>query len=219
MFRITDNVPEVYVQESRDFQLLSRAFDIAFVPTKYNIDSLRDSINPARCNERLLELHKTKVGLFNTLDVSDDALRLIIDAFPWIIRHKGSIQGIMSVVNLYLRIEKRSDCNITLDINALAQHKIKLKCINIAVNQALLSSLLYYIIPTGYKIEYAYESNPIQSSINTSDQITVKRVLETAVPSKESDLVLTVGLTKVINTNDNKESGNSNIEESTINEQ
>lgn len=40
MFRIQDNVPEVYINESRDFQLISRLYDILFSGTKYDIDSM-----------------------------------------------------------------------------------------------------------------------------------------------------------------------------------
>ena len=46
MFRIQDNVPEVYVEESRDFQLFSRIYDFAFQSCKLRVDSLQYSNDP-----------------------------------------------------------------------------------------------------------------------------------------------------------------------------
>ena len=54
LFRTQENVPEIYVNKSRDFQILCRLKDVSFNSTKYLIDSLRHTPNTIEINETLL---------------------------------------------------------------------------------------------------------------------------------------------------------------------
>ena len=93
-FRISEHVPDVYPRKSRDFQLFCSIFDCIFGQLKYNIDSIRDITDTAQCNERLLPLLQTKLGFFTNVKISSDDLRVILKAFPTIVRNKGSRTGI-----------------------------------------------------------------------------------------------------------------------------
>ena len=62
-----------------------------------------------------MQLLKTKLGLFTHKESSDDELRQVLQAFPTIIRYKGSERAINLIIALYSRITNTSDfANITL---------------------------------------------------------------------------------------------------------
>ena len=50
LFRTQDNVPEIYVNESRDFQLLCRLKDVMINGVKYAIDSINHTSNTLEMN-------------------------------------------------------------------------------------------------------------------------------------------------------------------------
>lgn len=167
MFRIQDNVPEIYVEESRDFQLFARIYDFAFQSCKLRADSLQYSNDPKYCNESLLELLQTKVGLFDKLNVNTTDLRKILAALPSIIPYKGSLKGIQSVVNLYLRLCSVKSSSIIY--TNPSTYVIELSTDAPLKNLDLLYKLMYFIVPSGFKFEY-YQStinNPVTEFIQT----------------------------------------------------
>ena len=79
MFLVRDNVPEVYIQESRDFQLFSELYDLAIQSSRFSIDSLEEATSSMYCNSSILPLLATKVGLFEELNLPDIAYRKAIN--------------------------------------------------------------------------------------------------------------------------------------------
>ena len=104
MFRLQDNVPEIYVNESRDFQLICRMMDAIQGSTKYKIDSLIHTSNTKECNASLLQHLKYKLGFFDDVDLTDEQLRFVLMGFPYIMRYKGSKKAIEDTMNLYFRL-------------------------------------------------------------------------------------------------------------------
>ena len=82
--------PQVYSEESRDFQLLCRIGDFAFNEVKYETDSITNIINTDKIKDNILPLLQTKVGFFsNTTSLTSDELRLVLKIFPYIIKLKS----------------------------------------------------------------------------------------------------------------------------------
>lgn len=48
--RLQNNVPEVYVKESRDFQLLCRLYDCILNGVKFDIDSMLNITDSKSCS-------------------------------------------------------------------------------------------------------------------------------------------------------------------------
>ena len=113
MFRILDNVPEVYAKQSRDFQTLAVLYDLAFQQVRFNIDSLTSVSSTKECQESVLPLIARKVGFFTDTEISTKLYRYILDAFPYIMRYKGSLYGVKLALNLFSRL-----LNIPLDVRA-----------------------------------------------------------------------------------------------------
>lgn len=181
MFRVEQNVPDVYVQESRDFQLLARLYDLAFQSSRFSIDSMQDISDTMRCNATLLPLLSTKLGFPAQLDVDERAYRHVLSAFPRIIRYKGSLTGVALIANLFERIT-----NTGVEI---IKNKDSLAIIFDSYTPqdvSLFLTLLQYVRPTGFIIDY-YARTSVDSSgsylLDTSS-VTVRPVVDSSTISK-----------------------------------
>lgn len=149
MFRVENNVPDVYVRNSRDFQLLSRLYTSVFAGVRFDSGTIKNIINPILANDRILDLIATRIGFFTNEVIDVDTYRIILKAFPYLIKNKGSKKGISEAVNTILKIEGKykiqTKVNIDNDnytINIYTGEKIQ--------NKKALKALLEYIVPVGY---------------------------------------------------------------------
>ena len=174
LFRISEHVPDVYPRKSRDFQLFCAVFDIVFGYLKYNIDSIRNITDTEYCNQKLIPLLQTKLGFYSDISIPSEDLRLILKAFPFLVKNKGSLTGITGALRIFLKV-----------IGSDAEYEVKIinkvyssdgqyledesYIINIATSEVLtntdvLDQILKYVVPAGYIVKYTYK--------NTSDTIT-----------------------------------------------
>ena len=160
MFRLQNNVPEVYVNESRDFQLLCRLYDSAFGSVKYTIDSIRHTSNANECNGRLVELLKSKVGFFSTLSLTQDELRYVLLAFPSIIRNKGTLEAIKQTIHMWFRLNHIDARLIQLKEDAENRQLIIMTNI-VPKDTTLLTEIFKYICPAGYEIVYDFATEAV----------------------------------------------------------
>ena len=161
MFRVENNVPEVYVQESRDFQLLARLYDLVFQSSRFSIDSMQRTADTMHCNASLLPLLGTKVGLFEDLKLSDATYRKVLAAFPYIIKYKGSQKAIKLIINLF---EQLINTKIELLQDPEDHYKITLRFVEFPPNIELLYALLDYIRPTGLIIDHIVSSTVVEGT-------------------------------------------------------
>ena len=199
MFLVENNVPDVYVNESRDFQLISRLFDLVFQSTRFSIDSMKYISDTKYCNNTLLPLLDSKVGFHTNLNLSDRTHRKILDAFPYIIRHKGSFIGVELVLNLFRRI---TGVLVTAELTDNPNEVLIIFEDNF-YDFNILCELLEYIRPVGllfiYKKRVTIPSNidtyvtakPVVGAameyVSTGDMSPRGVVIETAVPSGKED--------------------------------
>ena len=174
MFRVKNNVPDVYVEESRDFQLVSALYDLVIQSNRFSIDSMELTSDTARCNNRLLPLIGTKVGLFKELRVNNYMYRKILTSFPYIMRYKGSLYAIQLVANLFERL-----MNTRVSVDVYQEFK-DLNTVTLIFEESspditLLNTLLDYVKPTGVYINYAVRTKAtLTSDYVTSDTIQIK---------------------------------------------
>ena len=166
LFRLQNNVPPIYVNESRDFQLLCRLYDSVDAGFKYDIDQITGILNPLVCRENLLPLLETKAGFFTDKMVNDVAVRYILAAFPDILKYKGSLKGVQYAINAFLKIyDIRTNIIIyTMDMESPeVLISVDYYTIVIAVNKTIkdikiLQELLKYVLPPGFRLQiYLYK--------------------------------------------------------------
>lgn len=158
MFRIQDKTPEVYTNTSRDFQLIGRLYDCIINGIKFDVDSMLDIINTDNIDSKLLKLLQTKLGFFTSKDITDDDLRYILEAFPIIIKNKGSLKGIEQAVSVFLKLNHiKSNVKIEVFNNTSVHPYVIQIYLNMPYTDTfILDEILKYILPTGYVISYDF---------------------------------------------------------------
>lgn len=171
MIRIQRNVPSVYIDESRDFQLLCRLWEVWFAGAKNRADSIPHILDPDIADDSLLELLCTRVGFFPRIKIDAAVLREIIKAFPFIVKKKGTKEGIEQAVYTILKAEEdpRALGEISVEITTRQENgesvaDILISTQNKIYNKDALQELLRYVIPFGfiYSIQQYSEAEPLK---------------------------------------------------------
>lgn len=155
MIRTKNYVPDVYVSESRDFQLFLKVLDFVQNSLKYDIDTMLCSLSTQDIPGQYLERLKSKLGFYTNHTYEDESLRLALTVFPFIIRYKGSKEGIVRCVNAFLNhlgIRGKSK----IDIYNEPEYTVRIGLPTNLIDTTLLMDLLSYILPTGYFVEIIF---------------------------------------------------------------
>ena len=166
MFRFQDNLPEVYINESRDFQVLARLSDVIFSGIKYDIDAMVRILDATLIKDRMLDLLCTRIGFFPSVEIDAQVLKYIIASFPYILKNKGTKKGIKAAVNAILKAEnQQSGAGIEYVLVEVISEKPKnelrdaytvyIYTTQSIYNKDALAEVFKYVIPLGftYKLE------------------------------------------------------------------
>lgn len=124
IFRLQNNVPDVYVNKSRDFQIFCRLVDLYFATTKNGADGVLKTLSATTCPDSLLQLLQSKVGYVSyDVTVYSEQLRKILDVFPYLIKQKGTYAGIYKTVGLFLRI---NNINTKYQVDIINKNFVKI---------------------------------------------------------------------------------------------
>ena len=150
IFRTQENVPHIYPNKSRDFQLLCRVKDYSLGATRHIIDTISTISSTSEISDRLLPLLANKLGLFNIKNIDNRTLRHLCLTFPSIIKWKGSKRGIEMAVNAWLQLyigitEQLGDLVINTNENL-----IEIPVSNTNVSTKYLDLVFEYILPQSY---------------------------------------------------------------------
>lgn len=174
MIRLQDNVPEPYVDQSRDFQLMARLYDCVINGVKFAIDGIESIINTSSMSAVLMPLLQTKLGFFSNEEMNSEEIRYILKAFPEMVRNKGSILAIKQAVRVYMKLKHiKTDAIITITSK---NDKVEPCAVKIGLHTSFtditaLQEMLTYLLPTGYTLYlYFYENiGNTDSSGNVTD--------------------------------------------------
>lgn len=206
LFRTQDNVPEIYVNESRDFQLLCRLKDVMINGVKYAIDSINHTSNTLEINSALLPLLKSKVGFFDYEELTEDELRYLLTGFPDLIKYKGSKRAIEKAICLWFRVNRLSGKLTDIDINN-ETYSITISVNTTNTDTRLLDEIFKYILPTGYTINYRFASDNEEIDeyefIQSYEGINVHNSINSNIRTYRADdlenrLLGSVGFTEVV---------------------
>jgi len=189
-------VPEVYYNDSRDFQFIGRLFEIAFNEVKTGVDLLANNPFNKNIDTKLLDLVAKTIGFDTKHKYTTNDLKIVCSCFKELIRKKGSKEAIEILVRALLRsqnIKKDYIVEIFTDkdhissaevpeyfepFSAIIQVPYELK------DMILIEDVLEYILPAGcdYRI--------IQASVNNLDSAPENtRVYSDKVSSEDIELV------------------------------
>lgn len=162
-------VPQVYVSESRDFQLFTRVLDFTQNSIKFDIDAITDVIDTETIHSDYLDRLKSKLGFYTSNVYDNRTLRIVLSAFPHIVRYKGSEEGIVRCVNTFLKI---IGVNEDFKVDIYNAHDTYPYTIRVGIKSHIqdlrvLKDMLSYVVPTGYLTEIYFYSNPKMPNIET----------------------------------------------------
>lgn len=217
MFRLQNNVPSTYIEQSRDFQLFCRLYDCINNGVQFDISTITDILDPIKVNDRIVKLLATRVGFITDIDIDNTVLRYILSAYPYIIKNKGTRKGIEAAVNAILHAEHSIKAATVEVINEPIEGSNQVRySVNIytpiilsAKTKKALNELLKYILPVGYIFDILpYDklsgNKPLETdlSLTTSNIISVQGPLTTtsSVRGSGSEYINTEGKSAAIST-------------------
>lgn len=174
MFRFEDNLPEYWLNESRDFQLLARLDDVLYMGQRADIFTISNLNSSKKCKNTFLNLLAKKVGFFTDKYIEDKVLRNIIGAFRLAVKHKGTKEGIIYAVTAILKAENSTGVPRVDIITENEQYVINIFTPINLINEVALKEFLKYIIPAGfiYNIySYVHDVPEQLTKLNISSQV------------------------------------------------
>lgn len=199
IFRLDDSVPRIYVNESRDFQMLCRLFTYGLNSPKYEAETLHYLNSGMLTNDRLLTNLCEKTGFMDGVSIKGEYLRFITENFGRLVRDKGAETGICNAVYLYLLMYNLATaCYVQCDRRTYTIHiGIKSAVKDIQV----LYTILKYIVPTGWILDiffyaemqiwqgYAYKD----TFVNMVRKASATNVLYIIDTTTKSEGMMTIG--------------------------
>lgn len=97
MFDSKQNVPYIYPEKSRDFQLLCSLLNTYINVLRGNTNKMQLQVTPCDADERILSLLSTLEGV-TVKDTPSEILRNVLSTFNFAKCHKGTVSGISALV-------------------------------------------------------------------------------------------------------------------------
>ena len=162
LFRLQDNTPTAYTEDSRDFQLMLRLLDCVNSGVGFYTDSIANTIDTKLCAASLLELLKTKIGFLSNVGFQERELRYILRGFPYIMKYKGSLRGIQEAVYVYMNAMGMS-CPHKVYTDK-EHHRIIVYIESEVSDVTILDEIFKFIIPAGYEVKYIFYTPTVVDS-------------------------------------------------------
>jgi hypothetical protein len=171
MIRLQDLTPEVYYNESRDFQFIGRLFDVVLNSVKTEADLLMNLPLSTNSPDELLELMTFTFGLkLDLTKYTNNQLRAICSIAPHLMRTKGTMKAVELICTALLRAE-----------GVEGTYKLQVKENNLEVimpptaqNKELLRDLLPYVLPAGitFTVKRATQTSHVaQTTLGLADNV------------------------------------------------
>lgn len=165
--RFQNLTPEVYTDESRDFQVLCRLYDSIFNGIKYDTDSIKYIVDSKNIQSGLLPLLQTKLGFLTKKSLSDTEIRYVLRVFPELLRNKGSLIAIKKLLNMCLKLNNisgeytisYSDTDTVINGININSHTIIVGISSVIKSTELINEVARYILPAGFSFYIYFYKN------------------------------------------------------------
>ena len=154
LFRLEENVPDIYVEMSRDFQLLCRVYDIFVNSNIITQSKIRQQLNIEQIDDKLLKLLAGRLGFNSDNYIPTEVMRSILLQFPLMIKNKGTKVGIEQAIRSVIK-QTSEVSNVRISEIAINDGEIEITVKSddaSAVDTSYLSDVLKYVVPVGYTV-------------------------------------------------------------------
>jgi hypothetical protein len=158
MIRLQKYTPNIYYEQSRDFQFIGRLYDVVLNSVKTNADIIRYGLPfNEQSPQTLLDLMTRTLGFKPKHQYSHAQLLAICSVFSEILKNKGTIRAVQLIGEVILRTEGvigSVACFMLLDdITEKELPTLRIIVPDKLAEIALFYDLLEYVIPAGCLIE------------------------------------------------------------------
>jgi len=161
MIKLYDQVPQVYNNASRDFQYLSRLFDVVLNDVKHNIDDMY-YLPTCSENSRLTELLALTLGFKVKRNYDQKQLSALVSILPSILKCKGTQKAIDLAGNALIKASGAQGSFI----GKVVDNVLEVIMPKDSVDVNLFLDILPYILPAGLSVNIV-KRNVIQGTIET----------------------------------------------------
>ena len=179
MISLQKCVPEIYYNQSRDFQFVARTLEVLANYLKTNADVLKGFPQSKNFDIRLLTLLAYTLGFVSKHNYNTDDLFAVCASFNEILKYKGSMDAVEMAIRVLLnaqQIDKSFDVkrdNLGGDTrNLLIYLPIEVTDI------VLLEDIFDYILPAGFTYSFVFadfSDGFDATSLTTSDDLKSKQ--------------------------------------------
>ena len=175
MINIKNQVPSVYYNASRDFQVLGHLYEIVLNYSKTNADMLYLLPTGLEADTRSTELLALTLGFKLRRNYDKAQLAALVSIFPRLVKMKGTIQAVNLAGNALI---KASGVPGAFE-SELKNHVLTIKVPQELSDTTLLLDLLPYIIPFGIRVSII-RTTIIKQNLTTS--IGTTSIIRKALP-------------------------------------
>lgn len=149
MIKLQDMTPDVYYNQSRDFQFIGRLYDIVLNSVKTNADLIKECPLSMNTDEKLIDLMSLTLGFKSKHNYNVKQLTALCSAFCEIIKNKGSLYSIeLATKTLFSAESVRQEFEYDLSED---NTEITIYVPEELTDLNLFRDLLNYILPAGMR--------------------------------------------------------------------
>lgn len=178
MINIKNQLPNIYYDASRDFQILGHLYEVVLNYVKTNTDMLYLLPNGIEEDTRATELLATTLGFKLKRNYDKEQLAALVSIFPQLLKLKGTKQAIDLAGNALVKASGVSGAFTSEIKDHILTIKIPIELSDIT----LFLDLLPYILPFGLRASIVRTTTIVQS---VSLPIGTTSVVKIATPSTE----------------------------------
>lgn len=193
-FQLENNVPNIYTEVSRDFQLFCKIFDIYLGANLNRACTVPYILDVDKCDESLLYALADMQGFVTDKYIPPNVLRNICKVFPFCIKRKGTKEAIEVMSQAVLSTD-RLVYRVSVDLvreeidekrNSKAVYKIYIQCNTTQIGYIpYLKEALRFIIPAGWDVYFKLKF-PVEYNLYTPLIINapIKTTILSGIPGK-----------------------------------
>jgi hypothetical protein len=175
MINIKNQLPNIYYDASRDFQILGHLYEVVLNYTKTNADMLYLLPNGIEEDTRATELLATTLGFKLRRNYDKDQLAALVSIFPQLLKAKGTLRAVNLAGNALVKASGVSG----MFSSEMNDHVLTVRIPIELSDITLFIDLLPYILPFGIKVSII-RNTVIKREVTTS--VGTSTVMRKALP-------------------------------------
>lgn len=177
MLKTKNLIPEAYYNQSRDFQLIGRAFDVALNYSKMNADNMQGLPLSDNSDDSMILLQASSLGFETKHQYNAKDLKNICSVFRDLVKDKGTKSAIERAVRTLMNAQN-IDGEPFVEVDN-QNNKLDIYVPYGLEDLILLEDLFDYILPAGFDYRFIYGAegkNTLKQTTAVNSSITTYKV-------------------------------------------